>query len=145
MMIILRSYKIDCVPKTVFVGIREDELPRLAAVDGFVEPGLIARSAGHHDGGVFVEGLDAAEVKLLRSRRDRAGLPQVSAVFGAEHRAVGAAGPRDSTADVVNAAQAGRGVGLFDIPLSIGAACGLCCRQSEGQEEKNGSHLLTSV
>ena len=127
------------------IGIGEEKFPRLAAVGGFVKTRLIAGAAGHDDGGVFIERLNAAKVELLSAWRDRTGLPQVSAVFGAEDSAIGAAGPRDSTADVVNAAQAGGSVGLFDIPLSIGAVCGLCCRQNEGQEERNGSHLLTSV
>ncbi len=129
------------VPEAVFVGVGEEELPGLAAVGGFVEAGLVAGAAGHDDGGVFVEGLDAAEVEFFCARWHGAGLPEVAAVFGAEDGAVGAAGPGDSCAYVVNAAQAGGGVGLFDVPLGVG----LCGCKGEGQEKVTGSHLVISV
>jgi hypothetical protein len=52
----------DSVPEAFFVGVGEEEFPGLAAVGGFVEAGEVAFAGGHDDGGVFVEGLDAAEV-----------------------------------------------------------------------------------
>ena len=54
--------KLNGVPEAFFVGVGEEEFPGLAAVGGFVEAGLVAGAGGHDDGGVFVEGLDAAEV-----------------------------------------------------------------------------------
>ena len=92
------------VPEAVFVGVGEEEFPGLAGVGGFVEAGLVAGAGGHDDGGVFVEGLDAAEVEFFGAGGDGAGLPEVAAVFGAEDGAVGAAGPGDSAAYVVDAA-----------------------------------------
>ena len=133
--------KLNGVPEAVFVGVGEEQLPRLAAVGGFVEAGLIAGTAGHNDGGVFVEGLDAAEVEFLCAGWDGAGLPEITAVFGAKDGAVGTAGPGDSSAYVVNTTQAGGGVGLFDVPLGVG----LCGCKGEGQEKVTESHLVTSV
>ena len=56
------SAELDGVPEAFFVWVGEEEFPGLAAVGGFVEAGLVAFAGGHDDGGVFVEGLDAAEV-----------------------------------------------------------------------------------
>src|ERR1700729_3522987 len=117
----------DSVPEAFFVGVGEEEVPGLAAVGGFVEAGLVAGAGGHDDGCVGVEGLDAAEVEFFGSGRDGAGLPEVAAVFGAEDGAVGPAGPGDSGAYVVNAAEARGGVGFFHIELSS------CCW---GREQK---------
>ena len=50
------------IPKPVLIWVGEDQLPRMAAVGGFVEAGLIAGAAGHDDCCIGVEGLDAAEV-----------------------------------------------------------------------------------
>ena len=99
----------------------------MAAVGGFVEARLVAGAGGHDDCGLLVEGLDAAEVELFggvfgSGEGDGAGLPEVAAVFGAEDGAVGAAGPGDSAADVVDAPEAGGGVGVFDLPLGVGAS-----------------------
>ena len=107
----------------------------MAAVGGFVEAGLVAGAGGHDDGGVCVEGLDAAEVEFFGSGRDGAGLPEVAAVFGAEDGAVGAAGPRDSCADVVDATEAGGGVGLFDVELCFGVCCGERCGEEKDDRE----------
>ena len=133
--------ELDCVPEAFFVGVGEEEFPGLAAVGGFVEAGLVAGAGGHDDGGVFVEGLDAAEVEFFGSGRDGAGLPEVAAVFGAEDGAVGAAGPGDSAADVVDAAEAGGGVGGFHVELCAGLRCG----ESDGEKKGGGSHLVISV
>ena len=54
----------------------------------------------------------------------------VAAVFGAEDGAVGSAGPGDSAADAVDAAQAGGGVGVFDLPLGFGL-------DGQGEDENN--------
>ena len=123
--------QVDGVPEAFFVGVGEEEFPGLAAVGGFVEAGLVAGAGGHDDGGVFVEGLDAAEVEFFGSGWDGAGLPEVAAVFGAEDGAVGSAGPGDSAAYVVDAAEAGGGVGLFDVELS---SC--CCGRERKCEKK---------
>ena len=53
---------LQSIPEAFFVWIDEDEFPGAAAVGGFVEAGEVAFAAGHDDGCVFVEGLDAAEV-----------------------------------------------------------------------------------
>ena len=134
--------KDEGIPEAVFIGVAENQLPRLAAVGGFVEAGLVAGAAGHDDGGVFVEGLDAAEVEFLCAGRDGAGLPEVAAVFSAEDGAVGAAGPDGSAAGVGDAAEAGGGVGVFDVPLGLGL--GGCC-EGKGKEKQGGSHLVISV
>ena len=107
------------IPEAVFIWVCCCEFPGVAAVGGFVEAGLVAGAAGHDDGGVGVEGLDAAEVELLCAGGDGAGLPDVSAVFGAEDRAVGAGGPGDSVADVVDAAEVGGGVGGLEGELGV--------------------------
>jgi len=108
----------DRVPEASFVGIGEEEGPGLAAVGGFVEAGLVAGARGHDDGGVGVEGLDAAEVEVLGVGWDGAALPEVAGVFGAEDGAVGAGGPGDALAYVVDAAEVGGGGGL-DGPLGV--------------------------
>src|ERR1700733_3698303 len=131
----IRVRKLDGVPETFFVGVGEEEFPGLAGVGGFVEAGLVAGAGGHDDGGVFAEVLDAAEVEVFGSGRDGAGLPEIAAVFGAEDRAVGAAGPGYSAADVVDAAEAGGGVGLFDVPLGL---AGEGCGQQDKDEVQEG-------
>ena len=117
-------YEPDGIPEAFFVGVGEEEFPGLAAVGGFVKAGEVAFAGGHDDGGVFVEGLDAAEVEFFGSGGDGAGLPEVAAVFGAEDGAVGSAGPGDSAAYVVDAAEAGGGVGVFDVELGLNFFCG---------------------
>ncbi len=47
-------------------------------------------------------------------------LPEVASVFGAEDGAFGSAGPGYSSAHVRDAAEAGGGVGFFDVPLGFG-------------------------
>ena len=113
---------VDRIEKPIFIRIREDQLPRVAAVGGFVEAREIAFAARHHDRGVRVEGLDAAEVEMFGAGRNRARLPQIAAVFGAQNRAVRARGPRHPTAHVVDAAQIGGRAGVLDLPLSVGRA-----------------------
>ena len=107
----------------------------MAAVGGFVEAGLVAGAGGHDDGGVGVEGLDAAEVEFFGAGRDGAGLPDVPAVFGAKDGALCAGSPGDSIADVVNAAEVGGGVGGLECEL--GARGG---REGEGDDEGEGAH-----
>ena len=130
--------ELNRVPEAFFVGVGEEEFPGLAAVGGFVEAGLVAGAGGHDDGGVFVEGLDAAEVEFFGSGRDVAGLPEVAAVFGAEDGAVGSAGPGYSATYVVDAAEAGGGVGVFDVELSVNFFCGEGC---EEQKERCGAAI----
>ena len=112
-------HKFNGVPEALFVGVGEEKFPSLAAVAGLVESGLVAGAGGHNDGGVFVEGLDAAEVEFFGAGGQVAGLPEVAAVFGAEDGAVGSAGPGDSATYVVDAAEAGGRMGLFNIPLGV--------------------------
>ncbi len=96
----------------------------MAAVGGFVEAGEVAFAGGHDDGGVFVEGLDAAEVEVFGAGGDGAGLPDEAAVFGAEDGAVGSGGPGDAVAYGVDAAEVGGGVGVFEVELGVGSGCG---------------------
>ena len=113
------------IPEAVGIGVGEYEVPGLAAVGGFVEAAERTFAAGHDDGGVGVEGLDAAEVELLGAGRDGAALPEVAGVLGAEDGAVGAAGPGDPVADVVDAPEVGGGrSGRDDLPLGGGGCCG---------------------
>lgn len=111
--------KLNGVPKAIFVWVGEEEFPGLAAVGGFVEAGEVAFAAGHDDGDIGVEGLDAAEVEFFGSGWDGAELPDEAAVFGAEDGAVGSAGPGDAVAYTVDAPEAGGCVGVFDVPLSL--------------------------
>src|SRR5882757_9680562 len=113
-------FELDRVPETFFVGVGEEELPGVAAVGGFVEAGEVAFAAGHNDGGVLVEGLDASEVEILGSWGDGAGMPEVAAVLGADDGAVGATGPDCSSTGVGDAAQVGGGRRVFEIPLGVG-------------------------
>src|SRR5215469_7080996 len=119
----------DRVPEAVFVWVGEDEFPGFAAVGGFVEAGEVPFARGHDDGGALVEGLDSAEVEVFGSGRCGAGLPEVASVLGAEDGAVGSAGPGDSSAYVVDSAQAGGGVGVLEVPLGLGVCC-------EGDQER---------
>ncbi len=112
--------QLEGVPEAGGVGVGEEEGPGLAAVGGLVEAGLVAGAAGHDDGGVLVEGLDAAEVELFGAGRGGAVLPHVAAVLGADDRAVRAAGPGDAAADVVDAAQVGGGGRVEELPLGLG-------------------------
>src|SRR6185437_5569498 len=73
------SFAVPCIePKSIVEASRIlvliQEFPGVAAVGGFVEAGLVAGTAGHDDGGVGVEGLDAAEVEFFGVGRDGAGL-----------------------------------------------------------------------
>jgi hypothetical protein len=105
------------VPEAVRVGVGEEEFPGLAAVGSFVETGLVSFAGGHDDCGVVVEGLDGAEVEVLAVGRFGAELPDEAGVLGAEDCAVAAGGPRDASADVVDAAEVGAGVGVLELPL----------------------------
>ena len=51
-------------------------------------------------------------------------MPEVASVFGAEDRAVGAAGSGYSSAYVGDASQAGGGMGVLDVPLGSGEGWG---------------------
>ncbi len=119
----------DRIPKAFFVGIGEDELPGFAGVGGFVEAGEVAFAGGHDDGGLGVEGLDAAEVQFFGVGWGGARLPGGAVVGGVEDGALGAAGPCYSVAEGVDAAEAGGGVGWLDGPLG-GCGCG------EGQKDE---------
>ncbi len=131
----LRIWKLDGVPEAFFVGVGEEELPGLAGVGGFVEAGEVSFAGGHDDGGVLVEGLDAAEVEFFGVGWGGAALPCRAFVGGAEDGALGSAGPRDSVADVVDAAEAGGGVGVLDLPLGVSGG------GEEGRSEDNpGAH-----
>ncbi len=130
----------QCVPEAVFVGVGEEEFPGLAAVGGFVEAGEVAFAAGHDDGGVVVEGLDGAEVEVLAAGRLGAELPDEAGVLGAEDGAVGAGGPGNASADVVDAAEVGGGVGVVELPLRGGGGC----EESEGEQKRPG-HVEESI
>ncbi len=108
-----------CVEETGRVGVGEDQFPGAAAVGGFVEAGEVSFAGGHDDGGVGVEGLDAAEVEFFGAGWGGAALPEVAAVLGAENGAVGSAGPGDSAAEGVDAAEAGGSVGVFEVELGV--------------------------
>ena len=60
-------------------------------------------------------------------------MPEVASVFGAEDGAFGAAGPGYSSAYVVDAAEAGGGAGVLDVPLGFG---GEGCGYEDGEGEK---------
>jgi len=126
-------------PKRVVESLRpsvlKEEFPGVAAVGGFVEARLVAGAGGHGDGRVCVEGLDAAKIEFLCTWGHGAGLPDVSAIFGAKDGAIASAGPRDSVADVVNAAEVGAGVGGLQ-----GELCGGGDRDGEQGEEERGAH-----
>src|SRR5581483_5396922 len=107
------------VPEAVSVGVGEEESPGLAAVGGFVEAGECAFAGGHDDGGVVVEGLDGSEVEVLAAGRFGAELPDEAGILGAEDGAVGAGGPGDASADVVDAAEVGGGVSVLQLPLRV--------------------------
>src|SRR3974377_1546750 len=51
--------KAYCVPKAVFIGVGEEQHPRVTSVGGFVQPLEVAFAGGHDDGCVGVEGLYA--------------------------------------------------------------------------------------
>ena len=106
----------ECVEEAVFVGVGEEEGPGLAAVGGFVDAGKVAFAAAHDDGGVVAEGLDCAEVEVIAAGRFGAELPDEAGVFSAEDGAVGARGPGDAIAEVLDAAEVGGGVGVLELP-----------------------------
>src|SRR5580693_5374647 len=62
---ILVLSSIDRVEKSVLVRVGEHQLPRMAAISRFVEARQITFAARHHNSRVRIEGLDAAEVKML--------------------------------------------------------------------------------
>jgi len=107
------------IPEAIFVWVGEDELPGFAGVGGFVEAGEVSFAGRHDDGGVLVEGLDAAEVEVVGSGWCGAALPSVAVVGGAEDGALGSAGPCDSVAEGVDAAEAGGGVGVLELELGL--------------------------
>jgi hypothetical protein len=111
--------EIERVPEAVGVGVGEEEGPGLAGVGGFVEAGERAFAAGHDDGGVGVEGLDAAEVEGFGVGRSGAALPVGSVVGGAEDGAFGAGGPGEAVAEGVDAAEVGGGGCGLDLPLGV--------------------------
>src|SRR5690348_4734104 len=100
----------NVIPEAIGVGVGEDELPGVAGVGGFVEAAEGAFADGHDDGGVGVEGLDAAEVEVVGAGWSGAALPVLAVVGGAEDGAFGAAGPGDTLAEGVDAAEVGGGV-----------------------------------
>jgi hypothetical protein len=107
------------VEKAFGVGIGEEEGPGLAGVGGFVEAAEGAFAAGHDDGGLGVEGLDATEVEVVGVGRSGAALPGLAVVGGAEDGAGCSGGPGDSLPDVVDAAEVGGGGGRLDLPLGV--------------------------
>ena len=66
---------------------------------------------------------------------DGAGLPVGAVVCAAEDCAVGAGGPDDAVADVVDAAEVGGGGGLEDLPLGVGGG-----GEEKRCEEEGGAH-----
>ena len=59
--------KLDGVPEAFGDQVGEEEGPGGAGVGGFVEAGEVSFARGHDDGGLGVEGLDAAEVEFSAS------------------------------------------------------------------------------
>jgi len=121
----------ECIPEPILIWVREDRHPRLAAIGGLVEAAEVAFAAGHDDGGVGVEGLDAAEVEVFGVGWGLAEEPGCAVVGGVEDGAVRARGPGDAVAHVVDAAQVGGGVGLLDGPLGV-----RCCREKKREEDR---------
>jgi len=70
--------------------------------------------------------LRPAEVEMVGFGWGGAALPVGAVVGGAEDGAFGSAGPCDSVAEGVNAAEAGGGVGVLDLELGL-------CRGGEGE------------
>ena len=117
------------------IGVGEDQFPGGAAVGGLVEAGEWATAGGHDDGGVGVEGLDAAEVELLRIGRRGAPLPTLAIVHGTQDSAIGAGGPGDSVAERVDSSQVGGSRRGLHLPLSVGGGC-----RKEDAENKCVAH-----
>jgi len=129
--------KSHCIPKPILIRIREDQLPRVAAVGGFVEAREVALAARHDDGGIGVEGLDATKVEMLGAGRNGTLLPEVAAVFGAQDRAVGSRGSGHASAHIVDAAQVGSGTGVFDGPLGMRRDA---AAEGKAQKKDGGTH-----
>ena len=120
------------VPRAFGVGVGEEECPGLAAIRGFVEAGERAFAGGHDDGCRGVEGLDGAEVELLRHGAER---PVSAAVRGAQDSAVGACRPRDAVAGGVDGVQVGGGGRGLNLPLGLRRSC-----RKENDENEGVTH-----
>src|SRR5947209_2550993 len=74
----------------IFVG--ELEFPAFSAIDGFINPRLVARADAEHKGCIFVDGLDVAEVECLRAWNIHF-LPALSAIHSSKDCSLGPASP----------------------------------------------------
>lgn len=125
------------IPKPILVRIREQQLPRMTSIRRLVEPRKISLAGRHHDRRMCIERLNSAKIQVLRTRRHRTRLPQISTIFGPQHRAIGPRSPRDSASNVVDSAQIGSGVGVLNLPLGMGST-----RQRQQPEtERNSLHI----
>src|ERR1700722_9176605 len=105
--------ELEGVPESARVRVRENKFPGSAAIRGFVEARKGAGTGGHNDGGVSVEGLNAPEVQLFGPGRNSASFPGLAVVGGVQDPALRATGPYYAAADVMDAPQASRGMGLL--------------------------------
>jgi len=105
------------IPKPILVRIRKNQLPRLASIRRLIQPRQIARSARHHNRRIRVEPLNPAKIQLFRARRNCAPLPQITAVFRPQNRAIRSARPRNATAHIVDAPQIRRRPRVQNLPL----------------------------
>ncbi len=83
------------VVERLLVGIPELQRPGPSGVGGLVDPGGIAVADAEHVGGALVHRVDVAEIELVGVGNRRTD-PGRAAVFGANHRAAGAARPHDA-------------------------------------------------
>jgi len=122
----------------------------MTGVGGFVEAGLVAFSDGHDEGGVGIEGANAAEVEMLGARRDGAGLPGLAFVGGAEDGPVGAGGPGYAVANGVDAAEVSGGVAGLKLPLALAMTVAIgrsakketTCRMQSSVAKKRGASRI---
>ena len=97
----------------------ELQSPRLAAVDGFVDPrrGAVADAEDVRD--ALIDAIDVPEIQLLRSWNHQR-LPRLSAIGRSNDGAARAARPGHAVADRAHAAQAGRDPALVIGPPRTG-------------------------
>ena len=114
-------------------GFVNTRLPRLAPIRRLIQPRQIPLAARHHDRRIRIERLHAAKVQMLRARRNGARLPQIPAVFRAQHRAIRARSPRHASAHVIDAAQIRRRARALHLPLRSRRAerCQNNCKQPD--------------
>ncbi|MBV8829756.1 MAG: hypothetical protein JO108_11080 [Acidobacteriaceae bacterium] len=94
------------IPEVILVRVREQQLPTLAAIIGFVDARQITWTGAHHDGDTFIDSAYAAKIEVLSSSRLRASLLIGFAIFCAKNTPAVAGSPRDTPVDRVDSAQA---------------------------------------